>query len=293
MDHSILVVEDDEILADNICTYLKLKGFEVTVCHSAELALEQIKRAQPDAVLTDNSLPGMSGHDLLRTLVAQAPELKVIMMTGYGNVEDAVLAMKEGAFHYLTKPVVLAELKLMLDKALATERMERTLSFYQEREAQKSGLQALIGESPVMLELKHTLRQVLDAERRMASDDLPPVLVEGETGTGKELVARPAFRRQPRQGAFHRVQLRVDPGQPAGSRTVWPRKGAFTDAKERRGPGRGGRWRHPVPRRDRRDGPGAAGQAAQAAGRSQHSPHWCGEGAQGRFAGDQRHQLQP
>jgi hypothetical protein len=122
------------------------------------------------------------------------------MMTGYGNVEDAVQAMKEGAFHYLTKPVVLAELKLMLDKALATERMERTLSFYQEREAQKSGLQALIGESPVMLELKHTLRQVLDAERRMASDDLPPVLVEGETGTGKELVARPAFRRQRARG---------------------------------------------------------------------------------------------
>lgn len=181
MEHSILVVEDDEILADNIRTYLSLKGYEVIVCHSAELALEQIKRAQPDAVLTDNSLPGMSGHDLLRTLVAQAPDLKVIMMTGYGNVEDAVQAMKEGAFHYLTKPVVLAELKLTLDKALATERMERTLSFYQEREAQKSGLQALIGESPVMLTLKHTLRQVLDAERRMASDDLPPVLIEGET----------------------------------------------------------------------------------------------------------------
>lgn len=106
MEHSILVVEDDEILADNIRTYLSLKGYEVIVCHSAELALEQIKRAQPDAVLTDNSLPGMSGHDLLRTLVAQAPDLKVIMMTGYGNVEDAVQAMKEGAFHYLDRKSV-------------------------------------------------------------------------------------------------------------------------------------------------------------------------------------------
>ncbi len=123
MGPSILVVEDDEILADNIRTYLGLKGFEVTVCHSAELALEHIKQGLPDAVLTDNSLPGMSGHELLRALITQAPELKVIMMTGYGNVEDAVLAMKEGAFHYLTKPVVLAELKLMLDKALAAERM--------------------------------------------------------------------------------------------------------------------------------------------------------------------------
>ena len=94
MGPSILVVEDDEILADNIRTYLGLKGFEVTVCHSAELALEQVKQGLPDAVLTDNSLPGMNGHELLRALITQAPELKVIMMTGYGNVEDAVLARR-------------------------------------------------------------------------------------------------------------------------------------------------------------------------------------------------------
>lgn len=118
MEHSILVVEDDEILAENIQTYLERKGFEVTVCHSAEQALEQLAQCQPDAVLTDNSLPGMSGHELIKALAVRAPELKVIMMTGYGNVEDAVLAMKEGAFHYLTKPVVLAELKLMLDSTL-------------------------------------------------------------------------------------------------------------------------------------------------------------------------------
>lgn len=235
MEHSILVVEDDEILGNNIRTYLNLKGFEVTVCNSAELALEQIKRFQPDAVLTDNSLPGMNGHDLLRTLVAQMPELKVIMMTGYGNVEDAVQAMKEGAFHYLTKPVVLAELKLTLEKALATERMERTLSFYQEREAQKSGLQALIGDSPVMLTLKHTLRQVLDAERRMANDDLPPVLVEGETGTGKELVARALhFDGSRSKGPFIEFNCASIPANLLEAELFGHEKGAFTDAKERR-----------------------------------------------------------
>ena len=160
----------------------------MTVCHSAEDALEQLGSFAPDVVLTDNSLPGMSGHDLIQKLRIRAPDLKVIMMTGYGNVEDAVVAMKEGAFHYVTKPVALPELKLLLDKALATDRMERTLSFYQEREAQKSGVQALIGESAPMVYLKGTISQLLDAERRMANSDLPPVLVEGETGTGKELV---------------------------------------------------------------------------------------------------------
>ena len=189
MEHSILLVEDDELLAENIQTYLERKDFEVTVCHSAEDALAQLETFMPDIVLTDNSLPGMSGHDLIQKLRISAPDLKVIMMTGYGNVEDAVVAMKEGAFHYVTKPVALTELKLLLDKALATERMERTLSFYQEREAQKSGVQALIGDSAPMQYLKNTIGQLLDAERRMANTDLPPVLVEGETGTGKLLLA--------------------------------------------------------------------------------------------------------
>lgn len=235
MEHSILLVEDDEILAQNIQTYLERKQFEVTVCHSAEDALEQLQHFQPDAVLTDNSLPGMNGHELLKTLTAQAPDLKVIMMTGYGNVEDAVAAMKEGAFHYLTKPVALAELKLMLDKALATERMERTLSFYQEREASKSGIQALIGESPAMLGLKHTLRQLLDAEQRMTGGELPPVLVEGETGTGKELVARAIYHhsRRSRQ-PFLAVNCAAIPEQLLESELFGHEKGAFTGATHQR-----------------------------------------------------------
>ena len=235
MEHSILLVEDDEILAQNIQTYLERKQFEVTVCHSAEDALEQLQHFQPDAVLTDNSLPGMNGHELLKTLTAQAPDLKVIMMTGYGNVEDAVAAMKEGAFHYLTKPVALAELKLMLDKALATERMERTLSFYQEREASKSGIQALIGESPAMLGLKHTLRQLLDAEQRMTGGELPPVLVEGETGTGKELVARALHFDGPRsKGPFIEFNCASIPANLLEAELFGHEKGAFTDAKDRR-----------------------------------------------------------
>lgn len=235
MEHSILLVEDDEILAENIQTYLERNDFEVTVCHSAEDALEQLGAFVPDVVLTDNALPGMSGHDLIQKLRISAPDLKVIMMTGYGNVEDAVMAMEEGAFHYVTKPVALPELKLLLDKAQATDRMERMLSFYQEREAQKSGVQALIGESAAMHSLKNTIGQMLDTERRKANTELPPVLVEGETGAGKELVARALHFDGPRaKGPFIEFNCASIPSNLVESELFGHEKGAFADARDRR-----------------------------------------------------------
>ncbi|CAD5110448.1 sigma-54-dependent transcriptional regulator [Zestomonas carbonaria] len=235
MEHSILIVEDDEILAGNIQTYLERKGYEGLVCHSAEQALELLKTHQPDVLLTDNSLPGMSGIELIEQVQASHPQIKVIMMTGHGNIEDAVLAMKVGAFHYLTKPVVLAELKLLLDKALEAQRLEHKLSFYQSRESRDSGLAALVGESPAMQAMKGVLRQLLDAEKRMAGADLPPVLIEGETGTGKELVARALHFDGPRAKApFIEFNCASIPANLLEAELFGHEKGAFTDAKDRR-----------------------------------------------------------
>ncbi|AYF90000.1 sigma-54-dependent Fis family transcriptional regulator [Pseudomonas sp. DY-1] len=235
MEHSVLIVEDDEMLAGNIQTYLERKNFEALVCHSAEEALELLRDQVPDVLLTDNSLPGMSGHELIREVSNRAPQIKPIMMTGYGNIEDAVQAMKAGAFHYLTKPVALAELKLLLDKALDAQRLEHKLDFYQSRAAQNAGLAALIGESPAMMEVKSMVRQLLDAESRMADAELPAVLIEGETGTGKELIARALhFDGARSNGPFVEFNCASIPAHLLEAELFGHEKGAFTDAKDRR-----------------------------------------------------------
>lgn len=235
MEYSILIVEDDVMLAENIQTYLELKQFEVLVCHSAEEAIERLKTHHPDVVLTDNSLPGMSGVELIQHIHSSDPLLKVIMMTGFGNIEDAVEAMKAGAFHYLTKPVVLAELKLLLDKTLAAQKMERQLSFYQSRDVKDSGLEAMLGNSPAMQRVKQMIRQLLDAESRMTDADLPSVLIEGDTGTGKELVARALHVDGVRhKEPFIEFNCASIPAHLLEAELFGHEKGAFTDAKERR-----------------------------------------------------------
>ncbi len=235
MGNTVLIVEDDEILADNIRTYLERNRWEAHVCESAEEALEKLETLHPDVMLTDQTLPGMTGIELLGRALALDPQLKAIMMTGDGNVQCAVDAMKAGAYDYLTKPVVLAELKLLIEKAIGAQQMEKTLSFYQAREAQDAGVSGLLGNSPPMQAMKAMMRQLLDAETRMASDDLPVVLINGDTGTGKELVARALhFDGARKAGPFVEVNCASIPSHLLEAELFGHEKGAFTDAKDRR-----------------------------------------------------------
>jgi two-component system response regulator AtoC len=197
--------------------------------------LELLNTTRPDIVLTDNSLPGMSGIELIRKLQASAPNLKTIMMTGYGNIENAVEAMQAGAFHYLTKPIALSELKVLMEKAFGTLKLEQKLSFYQKREAENAGFETLVGGSPAMLALKDRITRILAAESLMKNIDLPVVLIEGETGTGKELVARALhFEGARRDNPFVEINCAAIPPQLLEAELFGHEKGAFTDAKERR-----------------------------------------------------------
>ncbi len=235
MNYSILVIEDDEMLAENICVYLERNQWEAHLAHSAEEGLKRLESLRPDVVLTDHQLPGKSGLELIRDALAVDPHVKIVMMTGEGSTQVAVDAMKAGACDYLTKPVSLAELKLILAKVLGRSKMENTLSVYQRHQARGMSLATIIGESAPMQSLKARARQVLEAERSIADGDLPPILITGETGTGKELLARALhFDGARSEHPFVEINCAALPPNLLEAELFGHERGAFTDAKERR-----------------------------------------------------------
>ena len=234
MANSILIIEDDEMLADNIREHLERNQWEVHVAHNAEDGLKKLESVRPDMVLTDYRMPGKTGVDVIRGALEIDPEVKIIMLTGEGNAQIAVDAMKAGACDYLSKPISLAELKLVLEKALGHSKVEKTLSVMQRRQPRAS-LEAIIGDSPPMLAAKTKARQVLEAERRMNDGDLPAVLITGETGTGKELLARALHFEGVRSNwPFIEINCASLPPNLLESELFGHERGAFTDAKDRR-----------------------------------------------------------
>jgi len=235
MGYAVLIVEDETILAKNIKTYLERLEYDVRVVPTAEEGLTQVDAFKPDAILLDFHLPGMDGLEALAKFRQHDPGVRIFMLTGHGTVQLAVDAMKAGATEFLTKPVVLGKLKLLLEKALGDERREGTLSYYQSREAAQSGLDRLIGESLPMLALKDTMRRLLESERALADADVPAVLINGETGSGKELVARAMHFDGPRgKGPFIEINCSSIPTHLLESELFGYERGAFTDARERK-----------------------------------------------------------
>ncbi|PWS35668.1 sigma-54-dependent Fis family transcriptional regulator [Falsiroseomonas bella] len=236
MGHGILLVEDEATLARNVQRYLERDGFELRIAATMRAGWRDFEEFRPDVVLLDLNLPDGSGLDLLARIRAADRQAKVIILTGHGSVQTAVEAMKSGAWDYLAKPIALGELKLLVDKALGQGRMEETLSYYRGRDARQGGLEAMLGASPAITDLKARIAGLLQAERAMAEGDAPPpVLIRGETGSGKELVARALhYDGRRAEAPFIEVNCATLPAQLVEGELFGHERGAFTDARERR-----------------------------------------------------------
>ena len=235
MPKAVLVIEDEDVLAKNIGSFLERHGYEVRLAPSAEDGFAQLESFHPDAVVLDFNLPGCNGLDAMRRLQSTQPHVPVIMITGHGSIEMAVDSMKAGAVDFLTKPVSLTQLRARIERALDESRESSALQYYREREARGSALDGLLGESPAMRALKQSIEQLLQAEAQMREADPPAVLLLGETGTVKELVARALhFNGARRAKPFVELNCAALPTQRLESELFGYERGAFTDARERK-----------------------------------------------------------
>jgi len=224
--HNILIVDDEKNTREGLGRALDRK-YVVHLADSAEAALDVLDHEQIDLVLSDIRMPGLDGMQLMARILARTPQPVVILLTAYGSVEQAVEAMRQGAFDFLTKPVNLDHLELTLRKAIRSSSVEEENRQLHQQLEKKYGLENIIGSSRAMEEVFDTVQQVAPARTT--------VLVEGESGTGKELIARALHRLSPRKnGPFVAVHCAAFSESLIESELFGHEKGAFTNAMAQR-----------------------------------------------------------
>jgi len=224
MPARVLVVDDEENIRLVLRTLLKKKGYEVEVASSAEEALGRLDPFDPDFVIADVRMPGMSGIELCAELKARASGATVIVMSAFGSVDLAIEAMKAGAYDYISKPFKQDEVLLTLRKADEREQLRRENRALREAVRKQNELGEMLGKSEAIQKVFRTIEKVAVYPTT--------VLVQGESGTGKELVARALHRLSPRnEEAFVAVNCGAIPEALLESELFGYKRGAFTDAR--------------------------------------------------------------
>ncbi|RMH11094.1 MAG: sigma-54-dependent Fis family transcriptional regulator [Planctomycetota bacterium] len=226
---TILVVDDKEMMRDSVAGTLRRAGFDVQVADNAQAALEQVRQARPDAVVSDLKMPGMTGIDLLEQIRKIDEDLPVVLMTAFGSIETAVDAMRHGAFDYLTKPFEGDELIITIKRALNHGRIVRENALLKSaatstsRSGVRTGLGRIIGSSPAMRRVKAQIEAVADSQGT--------VLITGESGSGKEVVAQAVHDLSSRAGRpFLAVNCAALSESLLESELFGHERGAFTGA---------------------------------------------------------------
>ena len=227
MKRKILLVEDDDVFLRPLHRTLELAGYDVLPAPSAEEALDALKVEDVDVVLTDKRLPGMDGVELVRRVKADHADLAVVVMTAYGTIESAVEAMRLGAEDYLVKPFEVAELLLVIRRAIEFQELKSASRLTIRRNQERFTFKNIVAQGAAMQGVFELVQSVVDLDTT--------VLIYGETGVGKELLARSIhFSGARRERPFVAVNCAAIPEELFESELFGFRKGAFTGASEHR-----------------------------------------------------------
>jgi two-component system response regulator HydG len=224
---TLLVADDDPGLRESLERTLTREGYRVVLASDGNAALERLQAGGIDVVLTDLKMPGLTGIEVLRAAKAIAPDVDVILLTAFGTVEEAVKAMKEGAYDFLTKPFQRAQVLRLIRQALERRELIQQNRALQQRLDDLLRQGVVIGSSPAFRRMTTLVEQVADSSAT--------VLVQGESGTGKELVASAIHQRSARRkGPFVAVNCAALPETLLESELFGYEKGAFTGAATRK-----------------------------------------------------------
>ncbi|MDR0909748.1 MAG: sigma-54 dependent transcriptional regulator [Spirochaetaceae bacterium] len=227
MKFTILVVDDEKNIRSGLAAALELEDYNVAEAEDGNAGWKRFQKGDIDLVITDLKMPGLSGEELLRRISSETPGVPVIVLTGHGTVENAVEAMRDGAYDFLTKPLNIDHLNLIVKRALENRQMVLRQRELEEKIAKKNQFNEMIGNSAPMCRIFDTISRVAPSKAS--------VLITGESGVGKELVADSIHALSPRKDApIIKVHCAALAASLLESELFGHEKGAFTGAIARR-----------------------------------------------------------
>ena len=226
MAPSVLIIDDEKHTCEGLQQALA-ENYDVSVAASADEAFNLMDAHPYDVILTDLRMPGKSGLKVIDKALALTNKPAVLMMTAYGNIDTAVEAMRRGAVDFLTKPVNIERLDVLIRRALKTKTLEVEVKQLHERLDEKFNISSIVGNSPL-------IKDVIDRVNKVAQSKAT-ILIEGESGTGKELIAQAIHQASPRaHGPFVAVHCAALSEGLLESELFGHERGSFTGATERR-----------------------------------------------------------
>ena len=224
MNQNILIIDDERNIRRTLDMILSGEGYQVFTCASAQAGLDILKKERIHLILLDIVMPETNGLDLLPKLLDVRPNLAVIMISGHGNVQNAVLAIKRGAYDFLEKPLDRDKVLLSISRALQTQELAAENRHLKQ---QIEGRYEMVGQSPALTDIRNQIARVAPTNGR--------VLVLGESGTGKELIARAVHKMSHRaKNPFIKVNCAAIPEELIESELFGSDRGAFTGAVKTR-----------------------------------------------------------